>query len=263
MIKRKAYIASILIALLTVSAFSPLSYAQKRAKLANEEDIAIAFYKTAETIPNLERWIKKRAPYINTPWALQDKVYDAEKNRLTLAYRSFTPQKDFLVINTKTNIKLTAEADEEGHNKYYLNASFKNAPEAVYFPYEFLGERIVLVPYDLEDFMRHEITVGDFHHISSNRFDDETLDTILRMRTHKADTNQPYKIDGMEQWAMSTKIATIEFWAPNRRLVYEYSTSDYVSPHALDLQDIYKKPFEGSDIPKGITKPVPNLSREE
>lgn len=250
--------AHILFFSVLIATFNFPAYANNNTQISSAEDVAIAFYKTGKAIPNFDSWIKQKEVYLQTPWGIQDKIYDKELQSLKRQYQEFTPDEDLLVVYTKTNLKYTIEKDKEGNNQYFLKSSFKNAPDAFYFPYKLLNQRIVLMPYALEDFLQHQITKGDYDYVKSNRLNDTSVTTIIRMYAHEADMTQPYKIDGLNQWVLKTKIATIEFWSDNR-LIYEYSRPDYLSPHTINLQQLYKDKPTGTPAQKGTVKPVPEF----
>ena len=129
-------IAMCLIFLISTPAISQIS---KRIKFATTEDIAIAFYKTGGIIPNFEKWIKERDPYRHTQWARRDEVFQQEMSRLQLAYKNYNPKEDFLLIRTFVRLDPSKTVDDEGNETYHLKTVFLEAPDALYFPYDFLG----------------------------------------------------------------------------------------------------------------------------
>ena len=238
--------------------------AQSRLKIASTEDIAIAFYKTGNIIPNFEQWIKQRDPYINTPFTMREELYEKELARLKLKYISFNPAENLLPINTTVSLDARKKKQADGTEKYYLIAKFKKAPDALYFPYDFLEERIALMPYSLDKFMTLEIPKGDYLHIMRDKLTSGNKMAIFHMRAHEADFTQPYKIDGIEQWVFKTKIAAVEFWNTDKnRFIFEYSKPEYSSQNTIDLQELFKKDQDeikkSPPIPKGIPKAVPEF----
>ena len=265
--KHKAYIALFCLTVFGVALLSAVhAQAQGRTKLATTEDVVMAFYKTGKIIPDFGKWVKKRDPYINTPWALRDKVYDKELLRLKSLYQNFDVEENFLAVGTKTKFKLTREKNSEDGYRYFLKAEFKAAPEAVYFPYDFMNERIVLMPYGIEKFLHLEITRGDYDYIRRDKLTQKNGMTVFRMKAHEADITQPYEIDGQAQWVLKTKIMAVEFWSKGGRLIFEYSRPDFITPETMDLQDLYTGQTPDEEVPliqKGIVKPVPEFVKSK
>ncbi len=257
-IKRHKLIIIALTSVLLLSIYASQAYGQLNRKASSTEDIVLSFYKTGKIIPNFDRWIRQRAPYIDTPWSLRDKLYDNELNRLQLAYQNFDTEKNDILIRTSSLLKPSFTEDLEGNKTYSLDAEFKLAPEALYFPYEFIEERIVVLPYNLENIMRSQITEQQYKYIKKNSKNFTQLSTIIRMKPVEADFTKPHKIDGIEQWVFKTKIASIEFWNNRDNLVWEYTAPWYTSPHIIDIQNLYNDRPTGSSHKAGSIKPTYN-----
>lgn len=240
-----------LIAIMGISIFLPNAYAQKRLKFSNTEDVAIAFYKTGDTIPNFERWIRESEPYKITPWANRETVMTEEKARLQLAYRNFNAEKDYLIIRTMVDAKPTATQQADGSQTYTLNAKFAQAPDALYFPYDFLGERIVVMPHKIDKFLDSALTKPQYDRLidAGKKITDATM--IVRLKATESDMSRPYDIDGLKQWVLKTEIVTLEIWNKAGQLLWEYSAPWYISPNTKALNNLYsdlpiQSPYQGS-----------------
>jgi hypothetical protein len=230
--------------------------AQSRVKFTTTEDVAIAFYKTGGTIPNFENWVKKREPYSTTPWARREALMQTELTRLNNAYLNFNPKEDLLVIRTFVRMEPSETMDDEGLKTHHLNAEFMNAPDAMYFPYDFLDERFIVMPHKLDLIMKSKISESDYNSLKTNLPQSSRNTMIVKLRVTEADTNQPYMIDGLEQWVLKAEIATVEIWSPRRTLLWEYSAPWYLSPNTKVLNNLYEKgPIFSPE--KGIIKPLP------
>lgn len=257
--KHKAYIAFFCICLCAgILVFAVAAQAQGKLKMANAEDVAIAFYKTGKIVPNFSKWIKNREPYIHTPWALRDEVYKKELLRLKSLYQNFDIVEDYLTVKTKTNIRLSRDKRREGGYQYFLNARLVASPEVIYFPYRFLKEYIALMPYTIEKFMRLEITRGDYDYIRRNQLIRKSSTAVFYMRADEADIAHPYEIDEQAQWVLKTKIVAVEFWSNDGRLIFEYSRPNFVTSSTMNLQELYKKNALNENaimIEKNVTVP--------
>lgn len=230
-----ALLAVFILGLLTVSA-----YAQKRLKFSNTEDVAIAFYKTGKVVPNFEKWIKEREPYKITPWAGREEMMAQEKSRLQLAYRNFNPENDYLLIRTFVDVKPVTIKQTEGENTYTLNATFTQAPGALYFPYDFLGDRIIVMPNKIDKFMNSALSTAEFNRITKAKGTGKAT-MIARLKATESDMSRPYDIDGLKQWVMKADIVTLEIWNKNSQLLWEYSAPWYISPNVRVLNNLYSE----------------------
>jgi hypothetical protein len=231
-----------LFAFLAILAFIPsFAKAQGEHSYATAEDVAIAFYKTGGVVPNFDRWIKQREPYIRTPWARMDEVYAQEMSRLQLAYRNFNPESDYLMVRTFVRLNTYKEAGPEGKMTYRLKATFSNAPDALYFPFDFLEERIIIMPNKIDVLMDSAITKAEYDFITEALPHSAKNSMIVRMKAKKGNVNQPYEIDGMQQWVLTADIASMEIWSKQGRLLWEYSAPWYISPNTLQLHNLYEE----------------------
>lgn len=234
---------------------STQTQAQKRQKYSSTEDIAIAFYKTGNVIPNFEKWIKQREPYTLTPWARMEGVYKQELSRLNLAYKNFDPKEDHLLIRTFVRLNPIKETDMEGNETYRLQMTFLRAPEAMYFPYDFLGERIVVMPHKLDLHMNSAITKAEYELISETVPHSAKNTMVVRLLAKEAKTKRPYEIDGMQQWLFTADVVSLEVWSKLGRLLWEYTAPWYVSPNTKKLNNLYDSgPLLNPDA--GAIKPL-------
>jgi hypothetical protein len=234
------------------------AYAQKSLTASTDEEIIISFYKTGNSIPNFSRWIKNTAPYIHTPWAIREKIHEEELYRLQLAYQTYNPKKDHLIVKTKVHVEPIeiSPTKSDTDKTYKITSKFANAPNALYFPYQYLDERIVIMPYHLEDNMNTEIEKADFDFIDQKTDSTDKVTAIFRMQPHSADLTRPHKIDGLEQWVLMTKIISIEYWAEGGELLWENTVPWYDSKNTTDIKNLYKDRPEDSKFKKGRVKPV-------
>ena len=253
----------ILFLLIAIASFHTQAYGQRTLTASTDEEIIIAFYKTGDSVPNFSRWIKKTEPYIHTPWAKREQVHEEELYRLQLLYQTYDPKKDHLIIKTKVNLK---PIKKEGINKdgekkdvYQLKSWFTNAPDALYFPYQFLDERIIVMPYHLEETMKSTISQADFNFINDNSNPNIEITAIFRMQPYSADLSQPYKIDGLEQWVLTTKVISVEYWKKSGELLWEKTVPWYNSQNTIDIKNLYEHRPEDSKFKKGRVKPLSDI----
>jgi len=248
----KVKFALLLLALLFCGAIK-LGYAQNIIKFASSEDIAIAFYKSGGKIPNFERWVKETAPYNLTPWARRAEMMQQEKSRLQLAYRNFNPEKDFLNIRTFVLLKPEEQIDAKGQKTYSMTMTFSEAAEALYFPYEWLGERIVVMPHKLDKLMTTSLSAAQYDLIQRALPSSAKNTMIVQLRATEGDLSRPYDIDGLQQWVLKAEIVALEVWSKQGSLLWEYTAPWYVSPRTKKLNNLYNERPSGS-VQKGAVK---------
>ena len=238
-----------------LAGFSISTHAQTRIKFSSTEDVAIAFYKTGNVVPNFESWIKARPPYNETPWARREMMMEQEKSRLQLAYKNFNPEEDFLVVRTSVGLDPQEHTDEKGVKTYTLPITFTEAPEALYFPYDFMNERIVIVPHKLDIIMNGNISSNQYELVKEAVRVSAKNTMIVRLKPIKADLSKPYKIDGMDQWALTAEVVSMEVWSQQGRLLWEYTAPWYVSPNTKKLNNLFEeRPTGSNEI--GAVKPL-------
>lgn len=254
-LKARDGLLGLLIVTLWVGSVLHSAYAQQRLKFSSTEDIAIALYKTGKKMPNFESWIKAREPYNLTPWAGREMLLKQEKSRLQLAYRNFNPDEDFLNIRTFVTLFPEEKADAQGKKTYSLPIRFSEAPEALYFPYDFLDQRIVVMPHKIDQLMQADITEAQFNTIKDAIRVSSKNTMIVQLRATEGDLSKPYMIDGLPQWVLKTEIVSLEVWSQQGRLLWEYTAPWYLSPNTKHLNSLFEKRPVGS-TEKGSVKPL-------
>lgn len=227
------------------------SQAQNRVKFSSAEDVVIAFYKTGGIVPNFENWIKERDPYKHTPVARRPRVMAEQLNRLRNAYQNYNPSEDHLILRTAVSLEPNEIVNEAGEKTYTLQTKFTAAPEALYFPYDFMEQRISLIPINIEKILMSALSQEKFDFLNENLRQSSQNTMILRLRPKKAETNKPFEIDGVVQWGLSAEIVSAEIWSKRQRLLWEYTAPWYIAPAQQKIQNLYtdrpnKSPEQGS-----------------
>lgn len=233
---------------------SNIAHAQKRPQFLTDEDAAIAFYKTGGIVPNFERWIKQRDPYRHTQPTRRPDVFDAEMARLQQRYQAFYPRKTLIKVQTSVTVSLLQTQDDNQQPVYHIKSQFALAPDANYFPYKFLGERIIIAPDKIDQAMQGTLTALEYQNAINTSQSSKDHRMIVTMVTKKADLSKPYKIDGIDQWILVTDIISLEIWNKYGQLIWQYTKPGYLSPNAEQINKLYDlKPQKSSGI--GSVKP--------
>lgn len=253
----KKYLSLIIILFLS-GAYVPAATAQinaPSAQFATAEDIAIAFYKTGDLVPNFENWITSQKPYSETAFARRPKIMKEELLRLNTAYENFNPALSQIKIKTSAFVTPHVSDNKDGTKNYSVTIDLDEHKNAVfYLPYVFMGQNIMVIPYKLEVLDSIEISDYTYNHIKSLIKQGEKYPFILRLRPAKSDLTAPHLIDGVDQWAFYTDITTLESWTADGRLIWEYSAPWYVSPKQQEIKDLYDIKPVNDNLGEGAIK---------
>lgn len=239
--------------------------AQQNSNISKAEDVAIAFYKVGGLTPKFSTWIEKEEPYTTTPLARRPKVMEKQKLRLNDAYQNFNSKENFLTILTKVKMNLRIEKeiienknnDEEIVRTYFLDIDFGRESDLFYIPYEHADQNFMVVPDEIEQLKIQELTENDYQYLQRHITKGKYMPFILRLRAHNADTEKPYHIDGLDQWALKTEIVSMETWHKNGSLLWEYSAPWYISPNSQKIKKLYNERKEHNDfISDGYINPI-------
>lgn len=247
----------ILLCLLCLAGITNVKAQEKNTPIS-AEDVAIAFYKTGNLVPNFEKWIKETDPYKHTALGRRDKVMEEEKYRLKKAYQDFDPKNNLLTIKTTAIIKAVEKTNETGQINHFVQIIIDKDNDVSYFPYRFMKQNIMVIPHAFEEYTEQEISKNQYDHIKSMTKKDNRHPLTLILKAEKADFDHPYMVDETPQWAFLTQIAVIESWSKEGVLIWEYSAPWYLSPNQNKIKNLYKKP-DGLLLDHGYVKPIGNI----
>ncbi|MCI5060114.1 MAG: hypothetical protein MRY79_03475 [Alphaproteobacteria bacterium] len=215
--------------------------AQGITRFSTSEDVAIAFYKTGKIIPNFERWVRQSEDYRAAAVARKPEKLEKELTRLQNKYNGFDPRRDLIILRSYVRLLPDKQKDADGNDIYNMTIEFLNAPNALYFPYDFLGERIAVMPYRLDQIMKPNLTPSEYKRIKEGIRLSAKNTMIIRLRPRESDLSHPHKIDGMEQWVFKTDIISLEIWDKRGNFLWEYNATDYTPPETNKLQGLFSK----------------------
>ena len=240
-LKNLTGIAIYLIASLILMGGINNSKAQNGPSLSSAEDIAIAFYKTASVQPPYESWVQSQKPYSETPLARRPKVLEEETQRLAKLYNDYRPSRDLLLI--RTNMKLIPSMETiEDDNFYFLKMDIGSDLSNFYLPYAYNDQNFMIVPADFKRFDKFPITEQEFQTITSNTNPKRSIPLLMELLPQEADFSQPYMVDGIAQWMMSTHLVGMQSWSNNGQLIWQYTTTNYTPEKIREIKDLYQEP---------------------
>lgn len=223
------------------------AHAQMRTKPSSGEDVAIAFFKTAGTNPDFERWAKGTKEYKTVAPARAKEYLHRERQRLMGAWQKYDRQEPILDIKVNVLLEVKTTIDKDGNEFYWIYISF-GKDDAVYFPYEFQDYKIAVVPQMIETLMIQPLQKEQYTMILEE-FENKAVGTgamFMQLKPVKAYIHQPYKIDNEDQWVLLADIATMSIKsATSGKPYWAYSASWYTSPVTEELRDLFQTPSQG------------------
>ena len=247
---------------LAVSIFPGIGAAQMTEKTSNEEDVAIAFFKTSGTNPDFEKWAKGHKDYARQSVVEAPDFVYREEQRLMKLFRKYNPQEDVLTIGTTVTVNLKAVNEKDGSESFWMYLNFTD--EAVtYFPFKFQDYKIAVIPQKIDTLLIQPLQKEQYLMMRAD-FKDKSVGPAkmyLGLKPVKAYVHQPYKIDNNDQWALLTDIATMALHSANTGSSMWYYTADwYVSPKADILRGIYQRGQTVRNAPDPTLEPPPTKS---
>jgi hypothetical protein len=221
--------------------------AQMRVEASSAEDVAIAFFKTANTNPDFELWAKSTQEFKTIAPARVNDYMFRETQRLMRLWQKYDTQEPIIDIKANVLLEVKATADKDGNQFYWMYISF-GKDDAVYFPYKFQEYKIAVIPQMIETMMiqplqkeQYEMIVQEFEGKATGN---GTM--YMQLKPVKAYIHQPYKIDNEDQWALLSDVATMSIKSVKTNTPYwTYSADWYTSPVTEELQDLYQTPSQG------------------
>jgi len=221
--------------------------AQGIAEPSKGEDVAIAFFKTANTRPDFALWAKGAPKYKTVAPARADMFLEDEQQRLIKRWQEYNPDNDFIDIRADVAIELKITVDENGNESYWMYMSFKT-DGITYFPYTFMDYKFAVIPQKIETLMIQKLEEQQFRLIFEEFKNKMTGGAYLylQLKPVKAYINQPYMIDGAEQWALLCDVAGLALKSYYKKTpLWHYSADWYISPVNKELQGLYNAPATG------------------
>lgn len=211
--------------------------------ISSREDVAIAFFKTGNVLPNFENWAKNAKAYKTIPLDGAKNYVNKEKERLTKRWLNYEPQEDFIVFKVPVRLTLSAVEGQKDHAKYWMRIAFADKEMSEeYFTVDFQGYYIAVIPQKSDETLIQNLRPEQFTALTE-RFGDSltgTADLYIELRPAQAYTNAPHKIDNRDQWVLLSDVISMSLTDRDSRPFWNYSASWYVSPKTLELNNLYK-----------------------
>lgn len=218
------------------------AHAQIIDRPSTAEDVAIAFFKTADTHPDFDQWARRTKNFkIQSP--VRAPVYlQQEKERLNRVWNKYDPGNATLTVQVKVDVEIETRPDTNGDGpEFWIYINLKQ-PFPVYFAYNFQEDNFVLLPRDVEERLVQKISAQQFEHIKTDM--KGSLKGLawltLGLKPYKAYTDKPIEIDAHQAWPLITDIVNLSLASSKTGSPYWYYAADwYVTPKSRELNTLY------------------------
>jgi hypothetical protein len=221
------------------------------APLSTGEDVAFAFFKTGGQNPDFDLWAKKSKGYQNAAPALVNEYLAEEKQRLMRRWKDYNAAEDLLTIAAPVTLIVRKTQDANQAEQFSMDIAF-DAGEITYFPYTHYDYNFALIPQNFEPLLRPALAPEQFRLIFAELGEKSIgpAQLFLQLQPVKAYINEPYKIDGVDQWAIICNVASLSLKsAKTGQALWDYTAPWYISPVKEKVQDLY------TDAPNGVPTP--------
>jgi hypothetical protein len=215
------------------------------------EDVALAFFKAGNAKPDFDLWAKSSKDYIvAAPVAAADILYE-EKQRLMRKWRAFNAGAGVLYVEAVVDVALKTTVNKDGDEEYWMSMAFTEG-DVTYFPYNFLEYDFAVYPQKIEQLMTERLQKPQYDLMFADFKNKPVGKAYLsfQLKPVRSDMEQPYEIDGKEQWVLLCDIASLSLLSVNTRQSFWSHASDwYVSPTTQKMQELYQKPAGNTAAP--------------
>lgn len=222
--------------------------------LTSGEDVAIAFFKTAKSNPDFDLWAKKSKKYKTVAPAFSAEFLAEEKQRILRKWKKYDERESFIELKLPVTVTLNRKIiDDKGNEEYWMHITMPDS-EMVYFPYQFQDYKFAVIPQKIETLSLQPLQKAQFE-LMIAEFEEKNIGTAhlyMQLSPVKAYMDQPYEIDGTEQWALVTNVAGLALKSKRTdAALWNYTAPWYLSPVKQDLENLY----QDTDNNDGIAPP--------
>lgn len=215
--------------------------AQSAFATSTSEDVAIAFFKTANVKPDFTKWARESREFKTTAPARVDDFLYKESQRLLRRWNEYDPETTLIRVGATVSVVLEHFA-KDGGEAFRMTMSFDKG-DVTYFPYEFQNYKFAVVPQKIETLLKQAISREQFDLISAD-FKGATVGSAkmeVQLKPVRSYLRQPYMLDGVEQWMMLTDTVTLALKSSRSgAALWTYGAEWYVSPVTREVQELYK-----------------------
>ena len=189
-------------------------------------DIFLIFHKMIDRAPDMEASIQRSDEYIKAKPEARVKMME-EKGDLNMQYAGLDPKKNVIVIRSGVTIK--ASVGNSPGLSVFLPGRENDTIEkksSIYFPYEWGGENIALIPDQIAAFMDIPMKIEDAS-TAASQIQNNSATMVIEMLPLSAQGNSPMSLDGLSQWLLMTKIVAVTYYNQYTQPIWSWKSRDY------------------------------------
>ncbi len=249
----KIFICNAILLLLLVTLSSQIrAEAYFSTKIYPEEKAVFAFFRTAKSAPDFQKWIVNGERYKATPKNLRRTFLLKEKLRLDHGFGLYDVNSDLLELRLGVLVKYISATKKSAPRITFkiLNVSSNDTPT---FDYPYGNDYISLIIEKLLLFSDMPLTEKQNSAVIKKiPYENDIFDADLNIsvRVKKANINDPIRIGKINQWIMLGEIAYLKCTVDKHYNGEEYTLWDYVAPW-------YEEEFRIKNMPEEKKYPHP------
>lgn len=237
--KLKTFLGLSLIAALLL-VWSPLQAQEKSSLLlmpSKSKTIYLLYLKMTGQRLNADAAIRQTEIFRKATGEEQNRMIASEKIPLETEFTNIDPKKQVIVIRSSVNLKTSLAPNSR------LQASFTTPPRpasSIYFPYNWGGLNIALIPDRLEPFLDIPLKPSEATSAIS-KITGGTATIVIEMLPLSADARSQMTLDGVPQWLLMTRIVAVSYYNETMQTIWHWKSPDYRrAGDASPLQDLKK-----------------------
>jgi hypothetical protein len=193
-------------------------------KASTNDDVGIAFLKTASNFPDFGKIVEKSEAYIKLDPLAQSDFKAKMVESLQGKYLSFQPGKSDLIIRLKVDILFGRDPDGKGKISF---RTFKTDP--IYFPFFFADYPIALIINDFEMFREIHLDKLEAELVYNRLSLDGFATMLLQVHPIAADDKTPIDLDGIPQYPLLAEIGYIGLLNNSAEQIWAWENTKYDS----------------------------------
>ncbi len=229
---------------LSLTIHSLPAMAKSQVVAANGEDVALAFYKSADAKPNFEKWAMGSKAFKYQSVTEARSFIRKERQRLEQKWINLDRNGDLLTIRTTNPVDVIADMErDENDPEGYKLVILLDKTRKTFFPYTHMGDPYAVIPKNIESVLSHQIDRAQAEFILNDIKHNPAQGVVIDfgIKPSKAYTDKPHKIGKEDQWVLMGDVVSISISSKQTgKVLWDYGAQWYVSPKTQEVLDLHR-----------------------
>ena len=192
------------------------------------KEIFLLYHKMNDINLNTQDVLQKTDAYKNGSPAVQADILSAKnKSLLETQFAEIDPDRQVIVIRSAVRIETQMTPSRFSVS---IAGMDKRPVASIYFPYNWAGMNIALIPDKLDPFLEVPVKAPELTAINS-KIQNGAATMVIEMLPLKADPS-PMMLDDIEQRLLMTKIVSVAYYNQSMQSIWQWQAGDYRRPGA-------------------------------